>query len=241
MLVSSNEIKDLLNVVSKLKLQDFAVKKGIFAKDLFGTYVIVKMKQDINFHCLSEKHAKMIALLSSNCDEVNIDNTDDYCIYTFYDNKNVIGTVSIPEGAFESSNVSLVSKIEEVNNSKKSVFQLPVKISSKLIEIVNDVNVLNICKQDNKYILKIVYNDNISEIVIKEDYIKSFDQEVNLPVHPFYLLVSSHDTAELTLSEDYFMLKSNMQSLEMYVICSYSADSKEIIALTENIELKDLL
>lgn len=241
MIVNSNQIKDFLTVISKMRLQDFSVKNGIFAKDLFGTYVIVKMKEDLSFHCLSEKHAKMIALLSSNSDEVNIDNTDDNCIYTFYDNKSVIGTVSIPEGAFETSNVQLVNKITEVIDNKKSVFKLPVKISSKLIEIVNDVNTLNICKKDNSYILKVVYNDNVSEIIIKEEYVKTFDEEINLPVHPFYILVSSDDYAELTLSQDYFMLKSNVQNLEMYVISSYSADSKEIITLTENIELKDLL
>jgi len=242
MKVSSSTVKSFISSVSKIKTLDFAVKDGIFGKDLFGTVVVCKMKDDVSFHALSEKHMKMLLLFSSNCEFVDIENDDQFCYYKFIDSNNkVISSTKIPHGAFEMTDVKSYDKVTSILNNYNATFLLPTKIASKMIEIVSDISTITIKKQGSEYVMHIDYHDNTTQIQITPQDIKKDITEVKLPVGSL-LLASLSDSSNLYLADEQFMLALDIsEELKLYIISTYDANSEEILKLSKDISVEDLL
>lgn len=242
MKLENQTIKNFLSIISKLQLEDFAVVNGVFGKDLFGKLVVIKLNKDVSFHVLSQKHAKTIALFTSNSEYVDIISDDNECKYVFYDsNDKKISQVRIPNGAFELSNSSVVSKIDDMNIKYLASFTIPAKVVSKLVEIVNDIASIKLTKKDDFYCLVVNYYDNVSEVNITPIEIKEeLLEELELPVSPF-LYSTINDTATLYVSRDNFMIKVDNNDVSLYILSSFNVSEKDINKLVSDINIDDLL
>lgn len=242
MKLQNQTIKNFLSVIGKLQLEDFAVVNGVFGKDLFGKLIVVKLSSDVSFHVLSQKHAKTLALFSSNSEVVDIVNEDNGCKYEFFNsNGKKVSQILIPNGAFELSDSTALPKINEMLEKYKVSFSIPAKVVSKLVEIVSDIASIKLVKKDNEYCLVVKYYDNTSEVTITTLDVKGdIPDDIELPVAPF-LYSTIDDNATMYVSDSGFMISSTNGDIQLYVLSSFNVSECDINKLVSNIDINELI